>query len=258
MPVQVVPGGSVRHVADNAVSPIGQGRSRPTTEPMPSTEPRQVVFGPVTLTYDESCLTPRPWTLEQSTWVATVEDVPTGPILELCAGVGQIGLVAALLTGRRLVQVDSNPGACRWARVNADRAGLGDRVEIRQCDLDEAVRPGEQFAIIVADPPYMPTHEVGSFDDPVAAIDGGADGLDTARRCMELADEHLAPGGLLSVQLRGRAQADSLRDAYFGSGRTVLEPEEVRDWGTDRAVAHFRGVLSARAPDGVRRALRGG
>jgi release factor glutamine methyltransferase len=212
----------------------------------------------VTLTFDESCLTPRPWTLEQSTWVTAVGDVPTGPILELCAGVGQIGLVVALLTGRPLVQVDSNPGACRWARINADRAGLGDRVEIRQGDLEQAVRSGEQFAIIVADPPYVPTHEVGSFDDPVVAIDGGADGLDTARRCMELAGEHLAPGGLLSIQLRGRVQADSLREVYLGSSRPVLEPDEVRDWGTDRAVAHFRRSLSVRAPDGVRRALRDG
>jgi len=212
----------------------------------------------VTLTFDASCLTPRPWTLEQSTWVSAAENVPTGPILELCAGVGQIGLVAALLTGRRLVQVDSNPGACRWARINADRAGIGHRVEIRQGDLGQAVRPGEEFAIIVADPPYVPTHEVGSFGDPVAAIDGGADGLDMARRCLELAGQHLAPGGLLSIQLRGRAQADSLRDAYLGSGQPVLEPDRVRDWGADRAVAHFRRPLSAQARDGVRRALRDG
>lgn len=211
----------------------------------------------MTLTFDESCLTPRPWTLEQSRWVAAVEDVPTGPILELCAGVGQIGLVAAMLTGRLLVQVDTNPAACRWARINATRAGLGHRVEIRQGDLDQAVGSGEQFAIIVADPPYVPSHEVGGFDDPVAAIDGGSDGLDTARRCLELAGEHLAPGGLLSIQLRGRAQAYSLLDAYLGSSRPVLEPDAVRDWGTDRAVAHFRRPLSGRARDGAHRAPRG-
>jgi release factor glutamine methyltransferase len=160
--------------------------------------------------------------------------------------VGQIGLVAAMLTGRRLVQVDSNPAACRWARINADRAGLGDRVEIRQGDLGQAVSSGEQFAIIVADPPYVPTHEVKLFDDPEAAIDGGADGLDTARRCMELAGEHLAPGGLLSLQLRGRAQAATLRDAYLRSDRHVLEPDGLRAWGTDRAVAHFR--MAAQCP----------
>jgi release factor glutamine methyltransferase len=241
-------------VADNAVSPSEQGQSLDPSDLVHPAESRQVVFGPVTLTFDESCLTPRPWTLEQSTWVAAVEDVPPGPILELCAGVGQIGLVVALLTGRRLVQVDGNPAACRWARINADRAGFGDRVEIRQGDLDQGVRTGELFAIVVADPPYVPTAEVASFDDPVVAIDGGVDGLATARRCLELAAQHLAPGGLLSIQLRGRAQADSLREAYLGSGRNVLQPEQVRDWGTDRAVAHYRRPLSGQVRDGERRA----
>jgi methylase of polypeptide subunit release factors len=229
-------------VPGDAVFPSEQRRSGLPPEATSSSEPGHIVFGPLTLTFDETCLTPRPWTLEQSRWVAEVGDVPDGPVLELCAGVGQIGLVAALLTGRRLVQVDSNPGACRWARINADRAGLGDRVEIREGDLGHAVASGEQFAIIVADPPYVPTHEVAHFDDPVVAIDGGDDGLDTAWRCMELAGEHLAPGGLLSLQLRGRAQAASLVDAYLGTARPVLEPDAVRDWGSDRAVAHFRAV----------------
>jgi methylase of polypeptide subunit release factors len=229
-------------VPGDAVFPSEQRRSGLPPEPTSSSEPRHIVFGPLTLTFDETCLTPRLWTLEQSRWVAEVGDVPDGPVLELCAGVGQIGLVAALLTGRRLVQVDSNPGACRWARINADRAGLGDRVEIREGDLGHSVAPGEQFAIIVADPPYVPTHEVALFDDPVVAIDGGDDGLDTAWRCMELAGEHLVPGGLLSLQLRGRAQAASLVDAYLGTARPVLEPDGVRDWGSDRAVAHFRAV----------------
>ncbi|HEX4219555.1 MAG TPA: methyltransferase, partial [Acidimicrobiales bacterium] len=201
----------------DAAFPSGQWRRDLPAEPRTPGGPGHMVFGPLTLTFDATCLTPRPWTLEQSTWVAAVEDLPDGPILELCAGVGQIGLVAAVLTGRRLVQVDSNPGACRWARVNADRAGLGDRVEIRRGDLGHAVGPGEQFAVIVADPPYVPSHEVGSFDDPVEAIDGGDDGLDMAWRCMELAGEHLVAGGLLSLQLRGRAQAATLIDAYLRS-----------------------------------------
>jgi release factor glutamine methyltransferase len=194
----------------------------------------------VTLRFDDSCLTPRPWTIEQSKWAATVADVPGGPILELCAGVGQIGLVAAMMTGRRLVQVDRNPRACQWARVNAEQTELADRVEVRQGDLEQAVATGERFAVILADPPYVPTAEVAGFDDPVTAIDGGSDGLDLAWRCMQVADEHLEPDGLLSVQLRGRSQAAALLALYRGSTRRRLEPAGVRAWGSDRAVAHYR------------------
>ncbi len=197
-------------------------------------------FGPVTLRFDDSCLTPRPWTIEQSKWAATVADVPGGPILELCAGVGQIGLVAAMMTGRRLVQVDRNPRACQWARVNAEQTELADRVEVRQGDLEQAVGTGERFAVILADPPYVPTAEVAGFDDPVTAIDGGSDGLELAWRCMQVADEHLEPDGLLSVQLRGRSQAAALLALYRASTRPRLEPAGVRAWGSDRAVAHYR------------------
>ena len=98
----------------------------------------------------------------------------------------------------------------------------------------------ERFAVILADPPYVPTAEVAGFDDPVTAIDGGSDGLDLAWRCMQVADEHLEPDGLLSVQLRGRSQAAALLALYRGSTRRRLEPAGVRAWGSDRAVAHYR------------------
>jgi methylase of polypeptide subunit release factors len=80
------------------------------------------------------------------------------------------------------------------------------------------------------------------FDDPVMAIDGGRDGLDLAWRCMQLAEDHLDPGGLLSVQLRGREQAAALLAHYQRSSRLRLEPDGVRVWGSDRAVAHYRAV----------------
>jgi release factor glutamine methyltransferase len=196
----------------------------------------------VTLQFDDSCLVPRPWTIEQSNWAATVPDIPPGPILELCAGVGQIGLIAAMLTGRRLVQVDRNRRACEWARINAEQTDLADRVEIRHGDMEHAVAVDERFAIILADPPYVPTSEVALFDDPVMAIDGGRDGLDLAWGCMQLAEDHLDPGGLLSVQLRGREQAAALLAMYQRSSRLGLVPDGVRAWGSDRAVAHYRAV----------------
>ncbi|HEX4245661.1 MAG TPA: methyltransferase [Acidimicrobiales bacterium] len=226
----------------DADAPREQRPSGPRLDATSADGSREVAFGPLTLSFDETCLIPRPWTIEQSRWVAAAADVPSGPILELCAGVGQIGMVAALLTGRSLVQVDRNPRACHWARINADRAGLADRVEIRHGDLDHAVNGGERFAIIVADPPYVPSAEVDGFSDPQPTIDGGADGLDLARRCMELAAGHLALGGLLSLQLRGRAQVASLLENYPGSEREGLRPDGVRSWGPDRAVAHFRAV----------------
>lgn len=162
----------------------------------------------------------------QSEWAAELSPtLPDGPILELCAGAGHIGLVAALSTARKLVQVECDPIAAAFATRNADRAGLGG-YEVRVTPLDASVFPGESFPLIIADPPYVPTHDVGAFpDDPNDAIDGGADGLKFIRQCIGVAAAHLAPSGALLLQVRGRAQAEQLC------------AREVRVHDEDRAVA---------------------
>ena len=99
---------------------------------------RSCTFGPITVDYDERVLEPREWTLQQSRWAAELAgDAESGPILELCSGAGHIGLAAAVLSGRDLVQVDANPVACSFAIFNAARAGLGfPRVHVRTARLD--------------------------------------------------------------------------------------------------------------------------
>ncbi len=172
-------------------------------------------FGTLLVEHDERVLRPRPWTRMQSEWAAELAPaLPAGPLLELCTGAGQIGLLAAVLSGRDLVAVDADPVACDFARANAARAGVADRVEVRVGDMRAAVRDDEAYPLVVADPPWVTSAEVGRFpDDPLTAIDGGDDGLAVARACLEVAARHLLPGGLLLVQLGDDAQADALAAA---------------------------------------------
>ncbi|HVV36313.1 MAG TPA: methyltransferase [Acidimicrobiales bacterium] len=168
-------------------------------------------FGPLTVAYDERVLTPRPWTLLQSRWAAELSpELPDGPILELCAGAGHIGLAAAVLTGRPLVQVECDPTAAAFATRNARAAGVRNH-EMRVTTIDAATFVGETFPLILADPPYLPTADVERFpDDPRRAIDGGRDGLTYVRTCIAIAALHLAAPGALLLQLRGPAQANSV------------------------------------------------
>jgi len=137
-------------------------------------------------------------------------------VLELCTGAGHIGLMSLVGNDRRLVAVDANPDACRWALDNASANGLADRVEVRQGRLEDAVRRDERFALVVADPPWVPRAEIVRFpEDPVLAIDGGDDGLDVARACLDAAADALDPGGSLLLQLGTDAQAEALADARF-------------------------------------------
>ncbi|MBM9461468.1 methyltransferase [Nocardioides sp. zg-536] len=164
-----------------------------------SAEP--VDFDGLRIAWDPRVLRPRPWTAEQGRWAAEVaESAPAGPILELCAGAGQIGLVAARDSGRVLVQVDRDPVAVGYARANAAAAGLD--AEVRCASLDAALRPEERFGVVVADPPWLRSDELTQFpEDPTGAVDGGADGFGLIRQCLEVGVAHLAPGGALLLQV---------------------------------------------------------
>lgn len=201
-------------------------------------------FGPVEVQFDETVLRPRLWTLAQSEWAAELAgQAPPGPILELCAGAGHIGLVAAVGTDRPLVQVDKNPRACAFARANADAAGIGGRVDVRCASLRDALAPDERFGVVIADPPYIPTDEVASFpDDPVLAIDGGTDGLGLVAECLTVASAHLLPGGDVVLQVRGERQAGAL--ASLCPDLAVIE---VRSCGPDRTLVRLAGAATRRS-----------
>ena len=196
--------------------------------------------GELAFSYDHTVLEPRPWTAIQAEWAAALaEDAPPGPVLELCCGAGHIGLLTALCSGRDAVLVDVGESAVRFADLNAAQVrGTGPRVEIRHGDMREAVRPGEMFPLVVADPPYIPSSGTGRFPaDPLLAIDGGDDGLDLARICLEVTGEHLLVGGVLVLQLRDEDQAAALTPMARGLG--LVDPEV-------RAVAGHGALLALR------------
>lgn len=193
-------------------------------------------FGPLRIGFDARVLRPRRWTTAQSDWAADLlPGLPVGPVLELCAGAGQIGLLAVLHSTRRLVCVDADETACRFTRANADVAKMADRVEVRHARLEEALRPEEAFPLIIADPPWVPHLDTGRFpEDPLTAIDGGDDGLDVARSCLRTIQDHLAPAGSAILQLGDTGQVAAL-------GRE--QPQSWEDLQIVETREHARGVL---------------
>ena len=216
------------------------GTSTDVSHPTPeqTAAPSSSRFGPLLVEYDERVLTPRPWTLEQSRWAAELAaSADPGPLLELCAGAGHIGLAAAVLAGCDLVQVEADPVAARYAATNAERAGWAQRVDVRTARLTEALREDEQFPLVIADPPYLPTVDVQRWPaDPVRAIDGGADGLDVIRDCLEVGAAHLPPGGWLLLQVAGPAQADRVTRLVADAPAPVLRRHSVRVTDDERAI----------------------
>ncbi|GAB2874268.1 methyltransferase domain-containing protein [Nocardioides pacificus] len=217
-----------------------QQSTDPVAGPEAASTARELEFGGLRIRWDRRILEPRPWTIAQPEWLASLSrDAPEGPALEVCSGAGHMGLALARLTGRDLVQVDVDPVACGFARDNAADAGIP--VDLRCAPMDEAVEPGEMFALILADPPWVRRADVGTFpEDPVLAIDGGDLGLDLARSCLALADAHLAPGGHAVLQLGTAAQMHELW-AELAHALPRLELVEVRSFERG-ALAHLRAV----------------
>jgi methylase of polypeptide subunit release factors len=199
----------------------------------------QSVIGGLDIRWDRRVLEPRPWTVEQAEWLAELAaTAPAGPALELCAGVGHLGLVLQRLTGRPLVMVDANPRAAELARENAAAAGVRpDDLEIRNTRMARALAPDERFALVLADPPWVPREEISRFpEDPTIAIDGGPTGLDLAVECLDLIERHLLAGGHAVLQL---GTAEQVADLLATHPPTRTELVEVRR--RDRGVlAHLR------------------
>ena len=103
--------------------------------------------------------------------------------------------------------------------------------------MDAVLAPDERFAVVIADPPWVPRADTGRYpEDPVLAIDGGDDGLDLARRCWALADRHLLEGGSAVLQL-GTVGPGAQARGRDRRSRTRLRVRETRSFE--------RGVLVA-------------
>jgi len=201
-----------------------------------------LAFGPVEVAFDNSVLRPRPWTLAQSEWAAALAAAGE-PLLEVGCGAGHIGLAAAVLAGAPLIQVDSDPAACRWAGVNAAANGCADRVEQRCGTAAGVLGEDEIFAVVIADPPYVPSEDILLYpEDPPPAIDGGPDGLEKVRSFLGEIARHVAPGGSVLLQVRGAGQVDELAGWLAHPASPSMVVTEARFYGDLRAVVRLQPI----------------
>jgi release factor glutamine methyltransferase len=182
----------------------------------------EVDFEGLRIRTDPGVLVPRGWTAAQAHWAAELASGATdGPILEVCAGAGHLGLLTARLTGRDLVAVDLNPVAGSLIQQNAEDAGVV--VDVRIGDMASVLGPDEFFPVMVVDPPWVRSREVEHFpEDPVLAIDGGEDGLRLVRASVGVIAEHLAPQGVAIVQV-GPDQGEEAAVIARAQGLAVQE-----------------------------------
>ncbi len=155
-------------------------------------------------------------------------------VVDLCTGSGCVACsVAHEYSSARVHAVDVSDLAVGTARENAERIAVGERVSVWEGDLTSPL-PGAlrgRVDVVLANPPYIPSSDMDELPEEVAgfephrALDGGADGLDIARRIMREAAILLRPGGLLAMELDERRVEDAAKvmEQWYEQCRTVRD-----------------------------------
>ncbi len=178
-------------------------------------------FRDLELAVDPRVLIPRP---ETELLVELALELAPRRVLDLGTGSGAIALaVAAELPGCEVVATDTSAGALAVARANAERLGLGKRVEL----VEAMLPPGlGEFDLVLANLPYVSEAEWGGLEpevtewEPREALLAGPDGLDVLRAAIPAA-AGVAPVLALEVGARQAAAACELAmEAGFGAVET--------------------------------------
>jgi len=176
-------------------------------------EPMQYIFGeaefyrlPFRVTPD--VLIPRPETEHVVEKVLELAGKFSSPrIVDVGTGSGAIAVALAHeLPDAIVTATDLSAAAVGVARENAERNGVAERIRFLEGDLLEPVA-GEQFDIVVSNPPYVAEADRESLAievrdyEPGRALFAGADGLDIYRRLIPQAFGALARGGYLVLEI---------------------------------------------------------
>lgn len=168
---------------------------------------------------DENVLIPRQ---DTECLVEEVLKVSQGKeILDLCTGSGCIGISLAVLGKCKSVTLaDISAAALAVAKRNADQNRA--KIKVLQSDLFEKV--SGRFDIIVSNPPYIRTEEIGTLMpevrdyEPHLALDGREDGLSFYRSIITESGCFLNPEGMLYFEIgcnQGEAVSRLMREAGF-------------------------------------------
>lgn len=185
----------------------------------------QQEFWSLSFRVDRSVLIPRPET-ERLVELCLARFKHRSPQKILEIGTGSGAIVAALaheLSSTQFLATDISPESIQIAHHNLSALGLRERVELRESDVFDAIRPEQRFDAIVSNPPYVTTAEMEDVSpevrlfEPIGALCGGDDGLMVTRRLVQRAHYHLTSGGWLLVEI-GASQGEQVAALFRSAG----------------------------------------
>lgn len=168
-------------------------------------------------------LIPRPETEQLVMEVAKViKPLPEARLLDIGTGSGCITIsLAKHHPTLQAIATDISQAALDVAKGNASKHTVQERIDFRMGSMLEPV-VGEEFDVIVSNPPYITPTEIETLDisvknfEPRTALDGGPDGLTYYRQIATNAPQHLKAGGLLMVEI-GYQQEAAVRELFMAN-----------------------------------------
>ena len=172
-------------------------------------------------------------------------------ILDLGTGSGAIAIALAKeLPAARIAAVDVSTAALEVARRNSARHGVAGRIRFLHGNLFEPIAAKRQtFDLIVSNPPYIRSGELSDLSpevrrwEPIAALDGGIDGLDYYRRIIAEAHRYLEARGHIILEISAD-MGNAVTDLFACAGCYALAFTYQDYAGRDRVIATTKDLSS--------------
>lgn len=148
--------------------------------------------------------------------------------LDVGTGSGCIACMIAKYTPCRIIGLDISNDALNVALDNASALNLYNKAMFRKSDIFSNVKLGENFDIIISNPPYIPLKEKVniqkevSFDPDTALYTNDDEGLEFYRKITKEAPQILNSNGSLLFEL-GISQAEEVEKLMLANGFKNIE-----------------------------------
>jgi len=129
----------------------------------------------------------------------------TRRVLDLCTGNGSLAVLAAMAWPEvEVTGADISHDALAVARINVDRHGLQDRIQLQLSD-GLAALPGP-WDLILCNPPYVNAASMAALPaeyraEPELALAGGDDGMDFVRQLLADAPTRMSENAVLVLEI---------------------------------------------------------
>jgi len=157
--------------------------------------PKKVYFKDHVFMVDEHVYEPAEDTFLLAEKMNVTED---DAVLDMGTGCGILAVLAAE-KAKRVLAVDINPHAIECAIKNAEMNGVKERIEFRNEDLFQPIKPDESFSLILFNSPYLPSEPDEERSWKGKAWAGGSNGRKVIDRFVMNVPNFLAAGGRIQL-----------------------------------------------------------